>query len=105
MIACCNKLEASNSKETGSAAAGIKRMLTDSDFNFWLTFFSKVMPLVEIMFSQLQSRSVDACKVKSALKSFTSSIQELRDQCDSLISVEFEQKRRRIDTSKSDAAK
>jgi len=80
-------------------------MLNNSDFNFWLTFFSKVMPFVEIMFSQLQSRSVDACKAKSALKIFTSSIQELRDQCDSLTSVEFEQKRRRIDTSKSDAAK
>ena len=105
LIECCSKLEASNSKETGSAAAGIKRMLTDSDFNFWLTFFSKVMPLVEIMFSQLQSRSEDACKAKSALKRFTSPIQELRDQCDSLISVDFEQKRRRIDTRKSDAAK
>jgi len=63
------------------------------------------MPLVEIMFSQLQSKSVDARKSKSALKTITSSIQELRDQCDSLISVEFEQKRRHIDTSKSDAAK
>ena len=105
LIACCSKLEASNSKETGSAAAGIKRMLNDSDFSFWLTFFSKVMPLVEIMFSQLQSRSVDECQAKSALKIFTSSIQELRDQCNSLISVEFEQKRRRIDTRKSDAAK
>ncbi|XP_042226471.1 zinc finger MYM-type protein 1-like [Homarus americanus] len=79
LIECCSTLEASNSRETGSAAAGIKRIVNDPEFEFWLEFFSKVMPHVDIMFSQLQSRNIDAAKANASLKVFNSAIQKLRD--------------------------
>ena len=38
IIECCTKLEASGLKDTGSAAGGIKHLLRDPDFLFWLEF-------------------------------------------------------------------
>ncbi|XP_042240779.1 zinc finger MYM-type protein 1-like, partial [Homarus americanus] len=106
LIECCSTLEASNSRETGSAAAGIKRIVNDPEFEFWLEFFSKVMPHVDIMFSQLQSRNIDAAKANASLKVFNSAVQKLRDECDAMVLLlPPEQKRRKFKTDKLAAAK
>lgn len=104
LIECCSILEASNSRDTGSAAAGIKRIVSDPEFEFWLEFFSKVMPHVDIMFSQFQSRNIDAAKANASLKAFNFAVQKLRDECDAITSPP-EQKRRKFNTDRSVAAK
>src|SRR6201990_1711383 len=104
IIECCSILEASKSRETGSAAAGIKRLLNDFEFEFWLNFFSKVMPHVDIMFSQLQSILIDAVKANNYLQTFNYEIQKIRDE---YINISFpsEPKRRKFNTDRSIAAK
>ena len=100
LIECCTILEASNSRDTGSAAAGIKRILSDPEFQFWLDFFSKVMPHVDVMFSQLQSRNINAVKANTSLTAFASSVQKLRDECDAS-TIPSEPKRRKFNTDKA----
>nr|XP_053646595.1 uncharacterized protein LOC128698395 [Cherax quadricarinatus] len=104
LIECCTILEASNSRDTGSAAAGIKRILSDPEFEFWLEFFSKVMHHVDIMFSQLQSRNINAVETNASLTAFASSVQKLRDECDAS-TMPSEPKRRKFNTNKAVAAK
>ncbi|XP_042222708.1 zinc finger MYM-type protein 1-like [Homarus americanus] len=105
LIECCSTLEASNSRETGSAAAGIKRIVNDPEFEFWLEFFSKVMPHVDIMFSQLQSRNIDAAKANASLKVFNSAVQKLRDECDAMVLLLPPEQKRKFKTDKLVAAK
>ncbi|KAG0729553.1 Zinc finger MYM-type protein 1 [Chionoecetes opilio] len=111
LLECCSTLEASHSRDTGSAAASIKRLVNDPEFEFWLEFFSKVMPHVDILFSQLQSNTIDAAKANASLKVFNSAVQKLRDECHvkgcdavALLSPP-EQKRRKCNADKSAATK
>ena len=104
IIECCSTLEVSNSMETGYAAAGIKRTLNDPEFEFWLEFFSKVMPHVDIMFSQLQARNIDAAKANANLKVFNSTIQKIRDECDTIVSPP-EPRKRKFNNDRLPAAK
>lgn len=39
--------------------------LNDDHFKYWLTFFAKVMPHCEILFRELQSRSLDHVKINT----------------------------------------
>ena len=82
LIECCSKLEESRSKTTGNAASGIKRMLNDSNFLFWLEFFNRVMPHVDILYSHLQLSTTDAIKITSCLSIFSAAIQNIRDSLD-----------------------
>ncbi|KAF3851696.1 hypothetical protein F7725_013468 [Dissostichus mawsoni] len=52
-------------------AGGFVRMMEDEVFSFFLTLFHKIMPHVDMLFSQLQKRNIDS--------RFTSSIQTIRD--------------------------
>ena len=78
LIQCCDVLEKSQSKETGLAAAGIKRMLCDQEFIFWLEFYSKIMPQVEILFAQFQSRSIEPTTARNFVTNFTSAIKKVK---------------------------
>src|SRR6201990_1294075 len=62
------------------------------------------MPHVDIMFSQLQSRLIDAVKANNYLQTFNSEIQKIRDE---YINISFpsEPKRRKFNTDRSIAAK
>ncbi|KAK7085275.1 hypothetical protein SK128_023503 [Halocaridina rubra] len=104
LIECCTILELSNSKDTGSAAAGIKRVLSDPEFEFWLEFISKVMPHVDIMVSLLQSRNSNAVKGNASLTAFASSVQKFRGECHAS-TMPYEPKRRKFNTNKVGAAK
>ena len=54
-------------------------MLNDTDFLFWLDFFNKVVPHVDILYGQLQSVATNAAKAKTDSAAFTASIQKIRD--------------------------
>jgi hypothetical protein len=59
-------------------ATGLKRHLEDELFLFWLNFFHKIMPHVDILFKQLQMRNIDVILVKNYIMSFNSNIQKVR---------------------------
>ncbi|XP_042242452.1 zinc finger MYM-type protein 1-like [Homarus americanus] len=100
----CNTLEASNSRDIGCAAARIKITLNDPEFEFWLEFFSKVMPHIDVLFSQFQSRNIDAVKANVSLNVFNSTIQKIRDESDAVKEVASGPKRN-CSGDKSAAAK
>ena len=85
IIECCTILEESNDNETVCKATGIKRMLNDPEFIFWLNFFNKIMPHVNILYQQFQKRTFDAVWAKTCLNSFDSQIQTIRNNCDALV--------------------
>ena len=105
IIMCCVQLEASTSKETGKTATGIKRFLQDPIFIFWLEFFAKIMPHVDILYNQIQSRNIDATSAASYLNAFTSKIQHIRESCDSNISPDSDARVKINNTAITAAAK
>ncbi|KAM4628575.1 zinc finger MYM-type protein 1-like [Polymixia lowei] len=60
-------------------AGGFVRLLEDGDFNFFLDLFHKIMPHVDILYSQLQKRTIDPVYVKGIIQQFTNSMQKIRD--------------------------
>lgn len=60
-------------------ATGLKRHLEDEHFLFWLNFFHKIMPHVDILFKQLQMRDIDVISVKNCILSFNNNIQIIRN--------------------------
>ena len=105
IIECCSVLEKSNSKETGAAAVGIKKMLRDPEFGFWLDFFSEIMPHVDILYNQLQSRNIDATKANTSLNVFSSQIQTIREGISASHEEPVDQRKRKIGTDRVIAAK
>ena len=99
LLECCSVLEESLSESTGNGASGIKRMLNDVDFLFWLNFFNKVMPHVDILFGQLQSTSIDAVKANSDLAAFLDALQKIRDELSEADVGVNESAKRRYDAS------
>ena len=87
LIECCTILEDSNNNETVYKATGIKRMLNDPEFIFWLSFFHQIMPHVGVLYSQFQKQTFDAVWGKTILEDFNVKIQEIRDNCDTLVIV------------------
>ena len=85
LIECCTKLEESNNNETVYKATGIKRMLNDPEFIFWLNFFNKVMPHVDILYLQIQKRTFDAVWAKTSLNNFNFEIQKIRTEINSIV--------------------
>ena len=81
---CFTQLSTSRSSETVSAAIGLKRMMRDPDFIFRLEFFSQVMPHVDIFYSQIQARNIDAVQVAECVSNFQASIQKVRDVIDTM---------------------
>ena len=85
---CFEELKySSNSDESINEASGILHHLNSKNFIFWLNFFYQIMPHVEIIFNQMQSRSIDSYKVQEYIKNFNEAISKLRnsnfsDYCD-----------------------
>lgn len=111
LIECMHEIEDQFSTNTVcSAAASIRRTLNDPIFNFWLTFFHHVMPHVDILFNQLQQRKIEPTLVRHAIDNFESSIIQVRNNIDNIISEASdiisdeppENKRKRPSNSKFD---
>lgn len=109
LIDCFAELENSPSSKTVQGARGLRHNLEDKDFLFWLKYLKKIMPHVDILYSQLQARSCDAIKTKTAVSHFISVISEVRNSVDGLESDTettydvHESKRRKYTHRNSDA--
>ena len=81
---CMDKIIADESNEykTVRKAVGLKGLLHDDDFLFWLEFFNKVMPHCSILFNELQQRAVDSVRTRKYVSDFQSSIQRIRSSLD-----------------------
>ncbi|KAK4879423.1 hypothetical protein RN001_007569 [Aquatica leii] len=80
LIECMEKIQyTSRQSDTIIKAGALLRLLNDSKFVFWLTVFHRLMPHVDILYSQLQKRTTDSVTIKQSIKSFEESIQKERD--------------------------
>lgn len=73
-----NSNEIQNSS-TVDQAAGYLKILKSLSFMFWLRFFQKIMPMVEIMYSQFQKVNMDSGLVQQNLLDFEKNVQKIRD--------------------------
>ena len=85
IIECCCNLERSRATNTAFVAGGIKKVLEDTDFQFWLNHFQQIMPQIEILFGQMQNRSFNPVLAKTYVKSFEISIQRIRNSLDTAL--------------------
>lgn len=112
MLECFEKLEDEHSTETVQKARGLRLMLQDKEFNFWLAFFHRIMPHVDIQFQQIQSRQMDSLCMRKAVECFVQAVQKVRDDTENISrDVELDDalmsapKRRRLEDSNSAIAK
>nr|CAH7742391.1 unnamed protein product [Callosobruchus chinensis] len=86
---------------TSNEASGIRRALEDPEFIFWLELFHKILPQVDILYNQLQSKNKDTVQLQKDLIIFEKSISNIRNETDSIqnsVESEFPTfKRRRTD--------
>ena len=79
------KMDEIKNSQTLHQAAGHKKILISCEFNFWLSFFGKIMPLVDILFGQLQKREIDPVAAQRAISNFEDNIKLIRER----INVDF----------------
>lgn len=85
IIQCMNEILENDSIMSDSTicqALGQKKVLSSHNFNYWLKFFSKIMPLVDILYGQLQKREIEPSSAHKAISSFEDNIKKIRDQID-----------------------
>ncbi len=63
-----------NADQTISGATGILHILNRVNFLFWLKLFHQIMPHLEVIYNQMQSRDIDSCKVQEYIENFNSAI-------------------------------
>lgn len=80
---CFKKLQEGYTDATVAAASGHLRTLKDQEFLYWLAFFHRIMPHVDILYDQLQSRNADSTTVHVAVDNFYKAINSIRDQTNS----------------------
>ncbi|KAF4529478.1 hypothetical protein B566_EDAN017765 [Ephemera danica] len=89
---------------TVTQATALHIIMRDGEFQFWLEFFSRIMPHVDLFYAQLQTKQTDATRVKRCTSNFINAVQKKRDEMaespaeDALQPME---KRRRIAVSQS----
>lgn len=110
LIECMENIEDSfdNTTVCGSASS-IRRMLLDENFIFWLTFFHRVMPHVDIFFNELQKIQTDPIEVNRKINIFEQNMLSIRNaipdvvsQASSLCTEPLPAKRMRKNNSKLD---
>ena len=79
IIQCCSNLETLPTQETGFVTTGIKNILQNPSFEYWLNLFAKIMPHVEILFHQMQSRQIKAVFARNYVKNFEIQINKIRN--------------------------
>lgn len=85
IIECMNHILEGDSVMSGTTicqALGHKKVLSSCSFNYWLEFFSKIMPLVEVLFGQLQHGEINACSAREAISAFEINIIKIREEID-----------------------
>lgn len=67
---------------TINQANGFIKTLTSNTFVFWLSFFPKVMPHVEIFFESLQKADINPLTAENYISSFVNNVQTIREEID-----------------------
>lgn len=60
-------------------STGFLNLLKNASFLFWLALFQKIMPHVEILYNQMQSKNDDANKIQKSLNEFYVAILNVRN--------------------------
>lgn len=81
-------------------ASGFKSILSEETFIYWLAFFHKTMPYVDILFNQLQRRDTNPTLVQSHLEAFEREMTKIRENVCIESSDGDMTKRRRVETHK-----
>jgi hypothetical protein len=55
-------------------------MLNDKHFLFWLSYFHRIMPHVDLLYDQLQSHSANTTTAHSALGNFCNAVSTIRNE-------------------------
>ncbi|KRT79047.1 hypothetical protein AMK59_8168, partial [Oryctes borbonicus] len=71
-----------------SQALGLKAVLENDDFLFWLNFFHLVMPYCDILFDQLHQHNINVASVKNCMDSFKTAIETIRGKVLNELSLE-----------------
>jgi len=88
LIICMDKIiETSLQAKTINQATGIKRLLEDTDFIFWLIIFHKIMPHVNCLYNSVQARKTDPAQINDSVKLFINEINKIRDNMSSICST------------------
>lgn len=64
---------------TVQASTGLIKLMQDRKFLFFLDFFHVLMPHVDVLYNQLQSKNVDAVKARSAIAEFDKAVLSVRE--------------------------
>lgn len=110
LIECMERIEDSfNNHTVCSAASSIRRILLDKNFIFWLSFFHRVMPHVDVLFNELQKRQTDPVEINKKIEIFEQNVMSIRNaipelvsQASSLCTESFPSRRNRKNDSKLD---
>jgi cell division protein FtsB len=93
LIECFEEIEEkSANKVTLTEASGLRRILSDPEFIFWLHVFHKILIHVDILYQQLQARNKDSSQLRSDIDKFEQEIAKERlhiDDIDKEIEHEF----------------
>lgn len=108
LVECMNTILQSdyiNNDSTICQASGHLKVLKNQNFIFWLSFFNKIMPYLDILFGHLQQTKTDPTITKKRLLSFEENMFKVRNEIDLDKSEKEEQqaessfpKRRKMDT-------
>ncbi|XP_023312056.1 zinc finger MYM-type protein 1-like [Anoplophora glabripennis] len=86
LIECMQQIqEQFSSAKAINQASAIERLLHDKVFLFWLNIFHNIMPHVDILYNQLQTRITDPVVIKSAIDTFENCINNVRKDIKSVI--------------------
>ncbi|VEN59216.1 unnamed protein product [Callosobruchus maculatus] len=81
IIGALEKIEREATSQTTIQQAGAHlRILEDESFIYWLTFFHKIVPHVDILFNQLQKVTTDALKIHNNIGDFERAIGKIRSE-------------------------
>lgn len=84
LIECMERLEEESNQVTSKEARGVRRILEDPNFTFWLTFFHFVMPHVDLLYDHLQKRNMDPTEAQKVINVFEQSINLVRNKIDAI---------------------
>ncbi|XP_072400557.1 zinc finger MYM-type protein 1-like [Diabrotica undecimpunctata] len=90
LIECMERIQ-STSRQSGTItkAGALLRLLNDNKFVFWLKVFHRVMPHVDILYSQIQKTATDSVIVKRCLTTFEENIQKESDNIHTIRETEL----------------
>ncbi|XP_072380630.1 zinc finger MYM-type protein 1-like [Diabrotica undecimpunctata] len=90
LIECMERIQStSRQSDTITKAGALLRLLNDNKFVFWLKVFHRVMPHVDILYSQIQKTATDSVIVKRCLTTFEENIQKERDNIHTIRETEL----------------